>query len=72
MHVDYYTYREEDFTCSSCGWSGKGGELSKGDFHEQSFIADLECPSCGHLIAFWQASKFDRPFDRENDSSPQP
>jgi ribosomal protein S27AE len=56
MEVDYNKYKEQEFTCSKCGWAGKGEELSHGDFHEYSFIGDLECPNCSHLVAFWQAS----------------
>lgn len=55
MQVDYDTYKTEDFTCPECGWQGKGDELIDGNFSEVHFIADLECPKCYHLIAFWQA-----------------
>ncbi len=60
MQVDYYTYKDQNFTCSECGWQGKGEQLSHGDFHEGSMIGDLECPKCGHLIAFWQAPLLDK------------
>lgn len=43
------------FSCPDCGWEGMGSELDDGDFSEYSFIGNLECPKCGHLIAFWQA-----------------
>ena len=55
MEVDYETYKEQDFTCEKCKWTGKGKELSNGDFSESCFICDLECPKCYHLVAFWQA-----------------
>ena len=55
MQVNYETYKTQDFTCSKCGWQGKGSELDHGDFSEISFIGDLECPKCDHLVAFWQA-----------------
>jgi hypothetical protein len=55
MQVDYYTYKEEYFTCCKCGWQGKGDQLSHGDFHEMNMIGDLDCPECSELIAFWQA-----------------
>lgn len=55
MQVDYNTYQMQYFSCSNCGWKGMGSELDDGDFSEYSFIGNLECPKCGHLIAFWQA-----------------
>ena len=55
MKVDYNTYQQQYFSCPNCGWEGKGIELEDGDFSEESFIGDLECPKCSHLIAFWQA-----------------
>ena len=55
MQVDYDTYETQDFTCSNCGWQGKGEELSNGDFSGLHSIGDLECPKCFHLIAYWQA-----------------
>jgi len=55
MQVDYNNYKEKAFTCSKCGWKGKGTELSNGDFNEVYCIGDLECPECDYLIAFWQA-----------------
>lgn len=55
MQVNYDTYRKQNFTCTQCGWKGKGEELDQGEFSEVTFICDLECPNCGHLIAFWQA-----------------
>ena len=54
MQVDYNNYKTHDFTCSKCGWQGKGGELENGDFSEVHVIGDLECPKCYHLVAFWQ------------------
>jgi hypothetical protein len=54
MQVDYDTYKTQDFTCSKCGWKGKGEELENGEFSEVHVIGDLECPKCYHLIAFWQ------------------
>lgn len=56
MKVDYNTYKEQDTTCTKCGWKGKGAELSDGDFSEASWIGDLNCPKCFELVAFWQAS----------------
>ena len=55
MQVDYYTYKAQNFTCPECGWKGKGDELVNGDFSEVHSIADLECPKCYQLVAFWQA-----------------
>lgn len=54
MQVDYYTYKSQDFTCSKCGWQGKGIELENGEFSEAHLLCDLECPKCYHLVAFWQ------------------
>ena len=44
-----------DFTCEDCGWSGKGQALVNGDFSEESFIGDLDCPKCFKLVAHWQS-----------------
>ena len=55
MQVSYKKYKNRKFTCKNCGWSGNGSELVDGAFHESSYIGDLECPKCFHLIAFWQA-----------------
>ena len=55
MKVDYDKYESMEFTCNQCGWTGKGTELSNGDFSEASFIGDLDCPKCFHQVAFWQA-----------------
>lgn len=55
MLVDYYQYKEQQFTSKHCGWTGDGSELRHGDFHSESMIGDLECPKCWELVAFWQA-----------------
>ncbi len=55
MQVDYNTYKEQNFNCAACGWQGKGVALVNGDFSELHAMADLECPNCFHLVAFWQA-----------------
>lgn len=60
MQVNYDTYKSMEFTCSKCGWQGKGKELGHGDFSESSFIGNLECPKCFELIAFWQAPLSDK------------
>ena len=54
MQVDCVTYKTLDFTCSKCGWKGKGEELGNVEFSEVYVIGDLEYPKCYHLIAFWQ------------------
>ena len=63
MQVDYDKYKEQSFTCSECGWQGKGAELSHGDFSEEHCIGDLDCPKCFHLVAFWQAPLTDKKKD---------
>ena len=55
MQVDYNTYEDQYFTCSACGWEGKGVELVNGNFSEELVLGDLDCPKCGHLVAFWQS-----------------
>ncbi len=55
MQLNYFTYKEETFTCPACGWSGKGIDLGTGDFSEAHFICDMDCPSCHKTIGFWQA-----------------
>ncbi|MDO5654634.1 MAG: hypothetical protein Q4G27_00670 [Flavobacteriaceae bacterium] len=46
MKINIQTYLDENFTCSECGWTGKGSQLSLGEFHEMSGIIDFECPKC--------------------------
>jgi hypothetical protein len=55
MQFNYFTYKTESVTCRHCGWTGKGSELSYGDFSEAHSICDLNCPSCGEMVGFWQA-----------------
>jgi hypothetical protein len=59
MQVEYNTYKNKEFICPECHWQGKGKELVNGEFHELTFIGDLECPKCFHLVAFWQAPLID-------------
>lgn len=65
MHVNYNTYKTQDFTCRHCGWEGKGKYLSHGDFSEVHSIGDLNCPKCFELVAFWQA-----PLTKETEPNP--
>ena len=53
--LDFFRYKKQDFICPRCGWKCKGAELANGEFSEENSIADLECPSCGEHIGFWQA-----------------
>jgi hypothetical protein len=55
MQFNYFTYKKESVKCLYCGWTGKGSELRNGDFSEEHFIGDLNCPSCGEMVGFWQA-----------------
>lgn len=55
MQFNYFTYKAETVTCRHCGWIGKGSELRNGDFSEEHSICDLNCPSCGEMVGFWQA-----------------
>jgi len=55
MTVDYFKYKNEDFTCENCGWQGKGSELVNGEFSEVHFICDLDCPQCNEMVDHWQA-----------------
>ncbi|CAN5802573.1 hypothetical protein BH11BAC4_BH11BAC4_08830 [soil metagenome] len=55
MLLNYCTFKKEDFTCSHCGWKGTGLELAYGDFSEEHFIADMNCPSCNEIIGSWQS-----------------
>ena len=40
-----YTFKKEQLICPKCQWSGLGSELSYGDYHESTFIADFICPN---------------------------
>lgn len=53
MYLNYFTFKKEQLICPKCQWSGLGSELSYGDYHESTFIADFLCPKCiehiGHV-----------------------
>ena len=59
MQVEYAMYKEMDFTCKQCKWTGKGSELVNAGFSDEHLICDLECPKCYGLVAFWQAPLID-------------
>ncbi|MEJ0102135.1 MAG: hypothetical protein WDO19_06040 [Bacteroidota bacterium] len=39
MQLNYFTYKEETFTCPACGWSGKGIDLGTGDLAKRILSA---------------------------------
>lgn len=43
-----YTYKEHQYTCDNCGWSGKGEVLKQGDLYEEGF--EVNCPECKELL----------------------
>ncbi len=55
MMFNFFTYRDEDVTCPHCGWSGKGRDLSDGDYSEAHFITDMDCPKCFERLGFRQS-----------------
>lgn len=49
-------YKNFEFNCTSFGWRGLGDELSFGEFSEQHYIQDFDCPKCFEHLCFIQAS----------------
>ena len=70
MILNYFTYKNEDFQCSKCGWQGKGADLSYGDLSDTSYICDMDCPVCFEHIGSWQAPLIEEAekWKRENPS----
>ena len=44
MIINYYTYKNCEFTCIKCKWSGKGSETKVGEVYEGVF--EIDCPVC--------------------------
>lgn len=53
--MNCFTYKTDTFKCKKCDWTGKGNELSFGDFSEAHSIVDMDCPKCFEHIGSWQA-----------------
>lgn len=43
-----YTYKEHQYNCENCGWTGKGEVLKQGDLKEEGF--EVNCPNCKYLL----------------------
>ena len=46
MKLNYYTYKNETFTCPKCNFNGLGSQMFLGDLSEFHALRDLECPNC--------------------------
>jgi Zn finger protein HypA/HybF involved in hydrogenase expression len=55
MHLNYFTYKQQDIECSNCAWRGKGRDLVVEEIREEHWIIDLACPQCGHHVGFVQS-----------------
>ena len=55
MHLNYFTYKQQDLACSKCMWRGDGKDLSIEGVSAEHFIIDLACPACGEHVGFVQA-----------------
>ena len=43
-----YTYKNHQYNCENCDWSGKGEVLKQGDLFEDGF--EVNCPNCKYLL----------------------
>ena len=59
MGLNYFTFPDDEFTCSRCQWKGKGRALTISNFSEEHSIADVSCPQCFKPMGFWQAPTFE-------------
>lgn len=50
ISLNYYTYKEESFSCNRCGWNGKGANLEQGEMFDALF--ELDCPACHEKLTF--------------------
>lgn len=44
----YYEYEKEQFSCSNCGWTGKGTQVKQGEVFGELF--EIDCPNCYEVI----------------------
>jgi hypothetical protein len=51
---NYFTFKLNPVTCPKCTWTGLGKELSNGEFYEDSYIAEFNCPKCHTEVGFVQ------------------
>lgn len=49
--LDAYNYEEQELSCSTCGWAGKGGDAILIDFYGVSDVKELHCPNCDTILA---------------------
>ncbi len=42
-------WKDKEYTCSGCSWSGTGGESERGVLYRGTFL-ELTCPECSELI----------------------
>jgi len=51
---NFFTFKLKTITCPNCNWIGQGKELSKGEFFEDSYISEFNCPKCSIEVGFIQ------------------
>ena len=56
MKLNYYTYKNETFTCPKCNFNGLGSQMFLGDLSEFHALRDLECPNCEATIGTFDLS----------------
>jgi len=54
ISFDFFTFKHKPVTCTKCNWEGLGEELSNGEFFEDSYIAEFNCPKCHTEVGFVQ------------------
>lgn len=59
MRIDLNNFKENEFTCQNCSWSGKGSELGLGEVFMDSAIVEYDCPKCFEKIAYGQGNIVD-------------
>jgi hypothetical protein len=46
--MNYFTYKNEKFTCKNCNWQGTGEETTIGEYFDAGY--EIDCPNCGESL----------------------
>jgi len=61
MTFNYYTYKNDNFSCPKCNWNGLGLETFLSDFSEIHTLRDIECPRCESTLYTFDLAKVESP-----------
>ena len=54
IRFNYFTFKFDSITCPNCTWDGPGKDMKYGEFYDDSYIAEFQCPNCGTDVGFLQ------------------